>query len=202
MLTPTEYIAITPTISSAPASSYAPAGLSAQRPPSLRESPDPSSRTLEPTQHDSHGFPLAITERLYTRLPRKGGYPQTRGELSLLPRIFRRHQHLPLGCQLWSPECSTNVSKSLYDIAGLFRTPPASLPDSTPLICVPTTRPTPHSERLAAPLLRTLGRYPFTAALYTTMCQNYYANLHTEHSQFSYTTLWHTFRNTYKSDNY
>ena len=126
MLTPTEAIAIAPAISSAqeissaPASSSAPAGLSAQRPPSLRESPDLSSRTLEPTQHHSHCLLRAIPGRLNTRLPIKGGYPQTRGELSLLPRIFRRHQHLPLGCQPQSPECSTNVRLSLYDLAGLF----------------------------------------------------------------------------------
>ena len=82
----------------------------------------------------------------YTRLRRKGGYPQTRGKLSLLPRIFRRHQHPPLGCQPWSPECSTHVRKSLCDLARLFRTPQASLPDSTPLICVLIARHTPHSE--------------------------------------------------------
>ena len=56
------------------------------------------------------------------------GYPQTKGELSPLSRIFRRHQHLPPGCQPWSPECSTNVLTSLYVLAGLFRTLPASLP--------------------------------------------------------------------------
>ena len=97
MLHPTKAIAIAPAISSArlissaPASSAAPAGLSAQRPPSIWESPDPSARTLEPTGHGSYGLSLAIPERLITRLPRKGGYPQTRGGLSLLPRIFRRH---------------------------------------------------------------------------------------------------------------
>ena len=69
-----------------------------------------------------------------------------------------------------------NIRKSLYDLAGLFRTLPASLPDSTPLICVLTTRPTPHSERLSAPLLRTLGRYPFTAAMYRTNMRIYTHN--------------------------
>ena len=75
-------------------------------------------RQLVPT-----GFPLAIPERRTTCIPRKGGYPQTRGGLSLLPRIFHRHQHLSPGCQLWSPECSTRFSQSLYDLVGLFRTP-------------------------------------------------------------------------------
>ena len=60
------------------------------RPPGLRNPP-----STVPT-----GFPLAIPKRMTTRLPRMGGYPQSRGGLSLLPWIFRRHQHLPLGCQL------------------------------------------------------------------------------------------------------
>ena len=51
---------------SAPAGLSAQTGLSAQIPPSLRESPDPSSRTLDSTQHDSHWFPRAIPERLNT----------------------------------------------------------------------------------------------------------------------------------------
>ena len=174
MLTPTEAIAIAPVISSAqeissaPANSSTPAGLSTQRPPRLFGNPQIRASGLwNPARLPR--VPLAIPERPYAHLPRKSGYPQTREELSLLPRIFRRHQHLPHGCQLWSPECSTNVLTSLYDLTGLFRTPPASLPDSTLLICVLTTRPTPHSERLSAPLLRTHGRYFFTAALYTTM---------------------------------
>ena len=142
MLIPTEAIAIVP---ETPVSSGIPrSGL--RNPPST-----------VPT-----GFPLAIPERLITRLLRKGGYPQTRGGLSLLPRIFRRHQHLPLQCQLRSPECSTRFRQSLYDLVGLFRTPQASLPYSPPLICVLTTRPTPHSERLicAAPA------HPRTISLY------------------------------------
>ena len=93
------------------------------RPPGLQNPP-----STVPT-----GFLLAIPERNTTRLPRKRGYPQTRGGLSLLPRIFRRHQHLPLGCQPRSPECSTRFSQSLYDLAGLFRTLQASLSDSPPL---------------------------------------------------------------------
>ena len=135
MLIPTEAIAIVPAISSAPAissmpaSSSAPAGLSGLsqiRRPGLRNPPS----------------------TIPTGYSRKVGYPQTRGGLSLLPQIFRRHQHLPLGCQLQSPECSTSLRQSLYDLARLFRTPQASLPDSPPRICVLTTRPTPHSKRL------------------------------------------------------
>ena len=93
------------------------------RPPGLRNPP-----STVPT-----GFPLAIPERFNTRLPQKGGYPQTGGGLSLLPRIFRIYQHLPLRCQPRSPECSTRFSQSLCDLARLFRTPQASLPDSPPL---------------------------------------------------------------------
>ena len=133
MLIPTEAIATAPAISSRrqslPRWQVLPRRQDFQhgnpqiRPPGLRNPPG-----TVPT-----GFPLAIPERKTTRLPRKGGYPQTRGGLSLLPRIFRRHQHLPLGCQLRSPECSTRFSQSLCDLAGLFRTPQASLPDSPPL---------------------------------------------------------------------
>ena len=51
--------------------------------------------------------------------------------LTLLPGLVRRPQHLPLGRQQMSPECSTNDSLSNYRIAGLFRTRQVSLPDST-----------------------------------------------------------------------
>ena len=51
-------------------------------------------------------FPWRFPRYVATRLPRKGGYPRTREGLSLLPRIFRRHPHSPLGCQPQSPECS------------------------------------------------------------------------------------------------
>ena len=132
MLHPTKAIAIAPAISSA----Y------------LRESPDPSARTLEPTGHGSYGLPLAIPDRRIIRLPRKDGHPQTRGGLSLLPRKFRRHQ---------LPECSTHFGQSLYDFAGPLWTLQASLPDSTTLVRVLPTRPTPHSDKLSAPLLCTLG---------------------------------------------
>ena len=126
MLIPTEAFttASAPAISSAPASSSAPAGLSAHKPPSAWESPDLTSRTPESSQHGSHWLPLAIPIRNTTRLPRKGGYPRTRGGLSLLPRIFRRHQHLPLGCQPRSPECPTHFNQTLWDLAGLCRLPP------------------------------------------------------------------------------
>ena len=49
--------------------------------------------------------------------------------LTLLPGLVRRPQHLPLGRQLRSPECSTNDSLSNYRIARLFRTRQVSLPD-------------------------------------------------------------------------
>ena len=110
------------------------------RPPKLRNPP-----STVPT-----GLPLAIPEWMTTRLPRKGGYPRTRGGLSLLPQSFQRHQHLPLGCQPRSPECSTCFSQSLYDLARLRRPP-----NQTPL-CLNgsfTPRPTSHSDMLncAAP---------------------------------------------------
>ena len=145
MLHPTEAIAIAPKssahlISSAPASSSTLAGLSAQRPPSLRESPDPSARTLEPTVHDSYGLLLAIPERPITRLPRKGGYPKARGGLSLLPRIFRRHQHPHSGVSRGHRNVP-HASDSHYSTSPDFRSPQASLPDCTPRIRVHPTRP-------------------------------------------------------------
>ena len=54
MLIPTEAIATAPAISSAPASSSTPAGLSARKLPSTWESPHPTPRTQESTQHSSH----------------------------------------------------------------------------------------------------------------------------------------------------
>ena len=113
-------------ISSAPASSSALAGPSAQKPPSTWESPDPTPGLRNPLSTvptDPTGLPLVIPEWMTTRLPRMGGYPRARWGLSLLPRIFRRHQHLPLGCQPRSLECSTRFRQSLYNNAGLFRTP-------------------------------------------------------------------------------
>ena len=111
----------------------APAGLSAQpelsarRPPSLRVSPDPSSQTLEPTTLDSHGFPQLHPNVLIHVYPEMAGIPKYRGRLSPHCRIFRRHQHLPPGCQPRSPECSTNILMPLYIFAGLFRTPSRTL---------------------------------------------------------------------------
>ena len=77
-------------------------------------------RTPEPTRL-SRVSP-ATPKCPYPRLPRKGGYPQLKGGLSPLCRIFRIHQHLPPGCQPRSPECSSNVLTPLYVLAGLFRT--------------------------------------------------------------------------------
>ena len=111
------------------------------------------------------GFPLAIPERRTTCIPRKGGYPQTRGGLSLLPRICYRHQHLPPGCQLWSPECSTRFSQSLYDLAGLFRTPSRTLLHYNGSF---SSRPNPRSERLVCPA----PAHPRTISFYGSSVHN------------------------------
>ena len=108
------------------------------RPPGLRN--PPSMVPTVPT-----GLPLPIPEWMITRLPRKGGYPQTRGGLSLLPRIFWRHQHLPLGCHGHRnvPHDSVSHYTTSPDSSGLRRPPnrtplcsngsfpsrPTSLPD-------------------------------------------------------------------------
>ena len=136
--------------------------------PSPWESPDPTPRNPPSTVPTvPTGLPLAIPEWMTTRLPRKGGYPQTRGGLSLLPRIFRRHQHLPLGCQPRSPECSTHFSQSLFDLAGLFQTPFCSNGSFPP---IPTSLP--DSLNHAAPAHPLPRLYHFTVELYTTMRQN------------------------------
>ena len=120
--------------------------------------PDPSAWTLEPTQHDSHGFPQLHPNVLMHVYPERAGIPKLKGSchpsLGSSGDICISH----LRCQLRSPECSTNVLASLYVLTGLFRTLPASLPDSTSLISVFTTSPTPHSDRISAPLLRTHRR--------------------------------------------
>ena len=129
MLIPTEAIAIAPAISSVPAispmpASYsAPAGLSAQRPLSLRESPDPSSRTPESTQHASHWLSPSYT-RTYVHTSTQKGRVSIVTPPSVLPE---KNQHLPLRCQLWSPECSTRLRQSLYDSSGLRRPPSRTL---------------------------------------------------------------------------
>ena len=91
----------------------------------------PGSDLTESTRHDSYQprWPSPI-DSWAIHLPRNGGYPRTRETLSLLPRIFWRHQHPALGCQPRSPECSTTVRSPLYAHAGLFRTPWVSQPDS------------------------------------------------------------------------
>ena len=188
-MTPHRSYALAPAISPVQETSSAPASSSAhssfplwqdfplsQNFPRKDRASSGSPRSIRP---DSGTHParlprvsLATPDRPSARLPRKGGYPQTKGELSPLSRIFRRHQHLPLGCQPRSPECLTNVLSPLYVLAGLFRTLPEALPDSTPLISVFTTSPTPNSDRTSAPLLRIHGRYSFPIVLYTTMRQS------------------------------
>ena len=134
MLIPTEAIAIapasssTPAIYSTPASSSAPAGLSAQipptpPPPSLRESPDPSSRTPESTQHGSPGY-----TRTYDHTSTQKGRVSQKleGGLSLLPRIFQRHQHLPT-------RVSAVVTGMFHTLQTVTIRPRRTLPDSAGL---------------------------------------------------------------------
>ena len=118
MLIPTEAIATALAISSAPANSSAsarssaPAGFSARqppvslgnpriRPPGLRN--PPSTVSTVPT-----GLPLAIPERMITRLPRKGGYPQTRGEVVTPPSDL--------------PETSVSPTWASATVTGMFHT--------------------------------------------------------------------------------
>ena len=94
-------------------------------------------------------------------LPRKGGYSRIREGQSLPLRISRWHQHPPIGCQPWSPECPTQVKPQPYVHAGLSRTP------RTPQLKSPQVRsgssemahPSPRTHQIA-PLLRTFGLSP------------------------------------------
>ena len=89
---------------SAPAGLSAQTELSAQRPPSLRESPDPSSQTLESTQHDSHWFPRAIS--------------------SLRQAICAAHAH-PRTISLYSSSVHNNVAELICE--STHRTLPTQL---------------------------------------------------------------------------
>ena len=102
-------------------------------------------------------LPLAIPERLITYLPRKGGYPQTRGggggvvtppsdlpETSVSPT---RVSAVVTGMFHMLRTVTIRHRRTLPDSAGL----PPGLYSSN--MC-PSNKTTPHSERLSAPLLR------------------------------------------------
>ena len=117
--------------STGPAISSSPARSSEPEIPPEPVIPGSDLRTPESTRHDSYRprWP-SPSDSWAMLLYRKGGYPWNGESLSLLPRIFRRHQHPPIGCQPRSPVCSTTVRWPLYAHAGLFRTPWVSQPDS------------------------------------------------------------------------
>ena len=95
----------------------------------------------------------------------KGRVSRIRGGLSLLPRIFRRHQHLPLGCQPQSPECSQYFQlTTIRSRRTLWDSQPDSLWSDLP------PRPTSHSDMLncAAPA------HPRTIPLHGRTLHNHY----------------------------
>ena len=148
------------------------------RPPRLRNPPGM-------VHMDATGLPLVIPEGVATCIPRKGGYPRTRGGLSLLPRIFRRHQHLPLGCQPRSPECS---KYSQLPTIRSRRTPlwsDLSLP----------TRPTSHSDLLscASPV------HPRTILLYGRTFHNHLTDIEfvSPHESLPITYNYHYYMNSW-----
>ena len=110
--------------------------------PSLRESPDPSTRTLEPTPLDSHGFPQLHPNVLIHVYPERAGIPNLKGSYQPIAGssgdisishlgVSRGHRNVP--------------QTPLYVLAGLFRTP-----SRTQFISVFTTSHTPHSDRISA----------------------------------------------------
>ena len=138
-----ELISSTPAISSAPARSFAPARPSERKPTSVLEIP--GSDLPDSTRHGSYWphWPSPGYSRMdgYTST-QEGRYPRIRGGLSLLPRIFRRHQHLPLGCQPRSPECFQLITMRSHQ----------TLPDS---VCFPTGLP---SDRMDSRTIQLHGR--------------------------------------------
>ena len=175
MLIPTEAIATAPAISStmaissAPASSSAPAGLPVQKPPSLWESPDPSSRN--PPSTVPTDFPLAIPERITTRLTRKGGYPQIGGggggcHSSLGSSGDIIISHSGVSCSYRNvPHASVSRYTTSPEFSGLHRPPSRTLLHQNGSF---PSRPTPRSERLVcgAPA------HPRTISLYGSSVHN------------------------------
>ena len=113
--------------------------------PNNRASAHPRNRAVPTGHRDPPNSFLMLRETPYTTLlvfpglyptsrplsyPARVGIPNYLG-LTLLPGLVRRPRHLPLGCQLRSPEPSTHDSLSIYRNAELFRTRHTSLPDST-----------------------------------------------------------------------
>ena len=114
------------------------------------------------------GFPQAIPERNTTRLPRKGGYPQTRGgchsSLGSSGDISISHSGVSCGHRN-VPHASIRHYTTSSDSSGLCRPPSRTLlhyNGSFP------SRPTPRSERLvcAAPA------HPQTISLYGSSAHN------------------------------
>ena len=165
MLIPTEAIATAlaissaPAISSTPASSSAPAELSAQKPPSVRESPDPTSRTPESSQHGSH-WPS----------PEKAGMPKLEGgchsTLGSSGDISISHSGVSCGHRNVPHASVSHNTTSAYS-SGLRRPPSRTLLHYMYNGSFPS-RPTPRSERLvcAAPA------HPRTISLYGSSSHN------------------------------
>ena len=156
MLIPTEAIVTAPAISStpaissapasssSPASSSTPAGPSAQKPPDRSPPPPRNPPSTVPT--DPTGLPWAIPEWMTTCLHRKGGYPRTIEGLSLLPRIFWRHQLASptrgVSRNHWNvPHASDNHYATTPDSSGLRRPP-----NQTPLCLNGSFPPRPTSH--------------------------------------------------------
>ena len=90
-------------------------------PSRLRESPRIAlSGSGKPRTRPPLVFPVPWPTTRPLSYPERAGIPNYKEGLSLLPRVIRRHQHLPLGRQPRSPECSTHSS-------GLGRPPSRTL---------------------------------------------------------------------------
>ena len=96
--------------------------LSTLGPPPLRESPDPSSRTLGPTQLVSHGFPWVHPNVRMYEYPERAGIP-------ILNGVITPHSDLP--------ETSASPTRVSAAVTGMFHKRPKR-----------HSTPSPHSSGL------------------------------------------------------
>ena len=128
---------------------------------------DITTKLCNPPSTTPTGFPWLYPKVCTHVYPERAGIPKLEGFVC----------HSSLGSSgdinIYSPTRVSAAVTGMFHkrsnvLAGLFQTLPASLPGSTPLICVLTTRPTPCSERQS--------EHPRTIFLYGssvyTMCQS------------------------------
>ena len=159
MLIPTKAIAIAPKISSA------------QRPLSLRESPDPSSQTPESTQHGSHWLSPGYT-RTYVHTSTQKGRVSPKLEGVVTPPSDL-------------PETSASPTRVSAVVTGMFHTPQTvyirprrTLPDSAGLPPgLSSTNMCPYNKTHSSLRKGAAPAHPRTISLYGSSVHNYVTEL-------------------------